>query len=126
MYKYLIAILAVICFSCEKENHNKTEFLLKNSCNYAIEVKSSAIVRYSDGYEEKHLTDIVQSGQLLSLRILDVTEDFAINDVFTNIEIYKGTIKSTYNVMDKNNWDNTSSSGEMDTFTITVDSTFFE
>lgn len=126
MIKYFIALMIVVCISCEKDNYKKTEFFLKNSCNYSIEVKSSALVRYSDGYKEENLTDIVQSGQLLSMRKIDVSDDFAIKDVFTKIEIYKGTTKSSYDIMNKDNWVKTLSSDDKDEFTITVDSTFFK
>ena len=125
MNKYFIALLLFICIGCEKDNYKKTEFFLKNSCNHSIEVKSSALVRYSDGYKEESLTDIVQYGQLLSMRKLDVSEDFTIKDVFTKIEIFKGTTKSTYDVMNKDNWVKTLTSDEKDEYTITVDSTFF-
>jgi hypothetical protein len=126
MNKYFIALLLFICIGCEKDNYKKTEFFLKNSCNYSIEVKSSALVRYSDGYKEESLTDIVQNGQLLSMRKLDVSEDFTIKDVFTKIEIYKGTTKSTYDVMNMDNWVKTLTSDDKDEYTITVDSTFFK
>lgn len=125
MNKYFIALILVICIGCEKDKYKTTEFFLKNSCNYSVEVKSSALVRYSDGYKEENLTDIVQSGQLLSMRKLDVSEDFTIKDVFTKIEIYKGTTKSTYDVMNKDNWVRTLTSEEKDEYMITVDSTFF-
>lgn len=126
MIKYFIALMVVVCTGCEKDNYKKTEFLLKNSCNHLIEVKSSALVRYSDSWKEENLTDIVQSGQTLSLRKIDVSDDFAIKDVFTKIEIYNGTNKSSYDIMNKDNWIKTLSSDDKDEFTITVDSTFFK
>jgi hypothetical protein len=126
MIKYFIALMIVVCIGCEKDNFKKTEFFLKNNCNHSIEVKSSALVRYSDGYKEESLTDIVQSGQLLSMRKIDVSDNFAIKDVFTKIEIYKGTTKSSYDIMNKDNWVKTLSSDDKDEFTITVDSTFFK
>ena len=119
-------IITGLFFSCEKDNYKKTGFFLKNNCNHSIEVKSSALVRYSDGYKEETLTDIVQSGQLLSMRRIDVSDNFAIKDVFTKIEIYKGTIKSSYDIMNKDNWVKTLSSDDKDEFTITVDSSFFK
>ena len=76
-------------------------------------------------FEEESLSDIVQSGQLLSIRRLDVTDNFAIKDVFTKIEIYKGTTKSSYDIMNKNNWVKTGSSDDKNEYTITVDPTFF-
>ena len=126
MIKYFIALMIVVCVGCEKDNYKKTEFFLKNSCYYSIEVKSSALVRYSDGYKEESLADIVQSGQLLSMRKIDVSDDFAIKNVFTGIEIYKGTTKSSYDIMNKDNWVKTLSSDDKNEFTITVDSTFFK
>lgn len=125
MKKYFFALIIVVCISCVKDNYKKTEFFLKNSCNHSIEVKSSALVRYSDGYKEENITDVVQRGQILSLRKIDVSDDFEINDVFTKIEIYNGTIKSSYDIMNKDNWIKTLSSDDTDEFTITVDSTFF-
>jgi hypothetical protein len=124
MLKYFIALMIVVCLGCQKDNYKKTEFFLKSSCNHSIEVKSSALVRYSDGYKEENLTDIVQSGQILSLRKIDVSDE--IKDVFTKIEIYKGTIKSTHDIMNKDNWIKTLSSDDKDEFTIMVDSTFFK
>ena len=118
--------MIVVCIGCEKDNYKKTEFFLKNSCNHSIEVKSSALVRYSDGYKEESLTDFVQSGQLLSMRKIDVSDNFAIKDVFSKIEIYRGTTKSSYDIMNRDNWVKTLSSDNKDEFTITVDSTFFK
>ena len=126
MIKYFVALMMVVCIGCETNSYKKTEFFLKNDCPYSIEVKTSALVRYSDGYKEESLSDIVQSGQLLSIRRLDVTDNFAIKDVFTKIEIYKGTTKSSYDIMNKDNWVKTLSSDDKDEFTITVDSTFFK
>lgn len=60
------------------------------------------------------------------MRKIDVSDGFAIKDVFTKIEIYKGTIKSSYDIMNKDNWAKTLSSDVKDEFTITVDSTFFK
>lgn len=125
MKKYFFALIIVVCISCVKDNYKKTAFFLKNSCNHSIEVKSSALVRYSDGYKEENITNVVQRGQILSLRKIDVSDDFEINDVFTKIEIYNGTIKSSYDIMNKDNWIKTLSSDDTDEFTITVDSTFF-
>ena len=118
MKKFVTLLLLIFCLSCEKEAYKTTEFLLRNDCDYIIEIKSSALVRYNDGYREETLTDIVQSGELLSMRKINVSENFSINDVFTKIEIYRGETKSAYDIMDKNNWVKTSSSKDKDEYTI--------
>ena len=126
MKKTLIGFLLIfVIFGCEKTEYKKTEFFLKNNCNYTIEVSSSALVRYSDGYKEESLKDIVTSGQLLSLRKLDVSDNFQIKNVFTKLEIYHGTIKSNKDVMNKSIWTKELTNGN-DEFILNVDSTDFK
>lgn len=125
MNKFLIVIVLLLCVSCGKDNYKKTEFFLQNNCEYAIEVKSSVIVRYKSEVVEQSLTDFIKSGQLFSMRNIAVSENFKINDVFNKFEIYKGSSKSTYDVMDKSNWFQTLSSETKDEYTLYVDSTYF-
>jgi hypothetical protein len=125
MIKYILASLLVFCISCNKDNYKKTEFFVHNTCDFSIEVKSSVTVRYSDGFREEHKTDIVQSNQILSMRQIDVAEKFTIRDVFKKMEIYNGTTKSTYDIMNRGNWVKTLSSEDKDEYTLTVDPNFF-
>lgn len=124
---FISAILLFVCTSCiEEKNYKMTEFFLKNACDQTIKVTSSALVRYYDGYEEVTLVDYVSRGEILSMRRLEVTDNFSMSDVFTNIEIQKGIELSTFDAMNRDNWVKTLTSDSKDGYTLTVDESFFK
>jgi hypothetical protein len=126
MRTFIIALFLIISIGCNKETYKTSEFFLKNSCDFPIEVKSTVLVRYSDGHKEESKTDMVQGGELLSMRKIDVSESFTMKSVFSKLEIYKETTKSTNDIMNKEYWVKTSSTDNKDEYTLTVDTTFFE
>jgi hypothetical protein len=125
MNKILFVIFFSVLFGCEEKETKMTDFTILNNCAFAIEVHSSALVMYNDGYKEESLIDVIQSGQLLSIRKLRVTENVSINAVFTALDIYKGSTKSTFNTMDKSKWSRTVNSQGLDEYRLIVDDTFF-
>lgn len=124
-FAVVLTLLLFICTSCVKENYKNTEFFLKNTCDQAIEVTSTALVRYSDGYYEVTLVDDVPSGQTLSMRKIQVAEDFHMSSVFTKIEIRKAGQLSPVDALNRDRWVKTLTSDEKDEYTLTVDESFF-
>lgn len=121
-----VTLLLAVCTSCFIDNDYKsTGFYLVNNCNQTIEVTSSAMVHYSFGLVENSLVDNVPSGATLWLRTINVVEDFSMSSVFTRIEIRKGNQLSTFDVMNRDNWEKTLTSDDKDEYTLFVDSTFF-
>ena len=60
------------------------------------------------------------------MRRLEVTDNFSMSDVFTNIEIQKGIELSTFDAMNRDNWVKTLTSDSKDGYTLTVDESFFK
>jgi len=119
----------MILNACHLDNKKFTEseFFIKNSCDHEIEIFSSAIVQYyEEGPKEEHRHFLIKAGELKFLRKLGVTDSFNITNVFTKLEIYKKHQKSNYPVMDKSKWKKTVNMPNPVTFTLIVDSTFFE
>ena len=121
-----IALALLLCTSCIKSDDYKlTEFLLTNHCDQAIEVTSSALVRYNEGWVEESLIDHVSPGETLLMRKLRVVRDFSMSSVFTKIEIRKGNAFSTVDALDRDRWVKTLSTEDKDEYTLTVDASFF-
>ena len=116
----------MINIGCEKKNYKKTEFFVKNNCEFTIEIRASALVRYSDGYKEESKVDIIRNGELFSMRVLKVSEDFKINSVFSKFAIYHDDIKSPLDVLNNNVWTLTSYSETKDEYTLFIENSFFE
>ena len=126
MKKLLFIILLVITnIGCGKD-YKRTEFFVKNNCEFTIEIRASALVRYSDGYKEESKIDIIRSGELFSMRILEVSEGFKINGVFSKFAIYHDDIKSLLDALNNDIWTLTSTSKTKDEYTLFVDNSFFE
>lgn len=123
----IVAALLFICTGCFKDKDYKTtEFFLKNNCDQTIEVTSSAWVRYfDDQFVEETLVDHVSSGETLSMRKMNLVEDFSMSTVFSKIEIRRGNQLSPVDALNRDNWVKTLTSDEKDEYTLYVDSTFF-
>lgn len=122
----IVLITFVVFFSlgfisCDDTEYNSTEFLVSNKCSYTIDLYTSAIVRSNSGSNEVTIHDVIATNQVLSLRTLSVSDKFDIDDVFTKIEIYNGTIKSDMNARTLDLWTLT----DANEYTLNVDTTFF-
>ena len=125
---FMSAILLIVCTGCFKdEDYKSTEFFLKNNCDQTIEVTSSAWVRYfDDQFVEETLVDYVSSGETLSMRKMNLVEDFSMNTVFSKIEIRMGNQLSPIDALNRDNWVKTLTSDSKDEYTLTVDESFFK
>lgn len=125
--KSFFGILLIVLFSsCENKVYHPSEFFLINECKFPIEVRSSALVRYSDGYQEESIRDLVLSGDTLSLRRIRATDSVNISDVFTKIEIYKESKLSKINIMDIKKWNRNKISEKKIEFTLKIKPNSFE
>lgn len=125
--KSFFGIIFILLFSsCENKIYHPSEFFLINKCDYPIEVRSSALVRYSDGYKEESIRDLVLSGDTLSLRRIRATDSVNISDVFTKLEIYKESKLWNIDIMDIKKWNRNKISEEKIEFTFEIKPNSFE
>ncbi|MBJ7880163.1 hypothetical protein [Gelidibacter salicanalis] len=125
--KIVFTIIFIITLSsCENKVYYPSEFFLINQCDYTIKVNSSALVRYSDGNREESISDLVLSGDTLSLRRIKVTDSVNITDVFTKIEIYKESKLSNVNIMNIEKWNRNKTSEKKLEFIFEVKPNSFE
>jgi hypothetical protein len=122
-----ISLLMLLFASCTFNNKTftRSEFLITNNTPQEIDVYSSAIVHYQSGPEERSLQDNVMPGEVQSLRLIDVSDSFDIEDVFTKLEIFQKGRKSLKPVMDKTTWKRIRTDNLV-IYTLEVDSTFFK
>ncbi len=117
---FLIAIIA----SCKKDYY-ETNFYVQNKCSVAIEVRMSAMIKYGHNYEEAFQRDIIDSNEIKLVREVEAVDDIKMKDVFTEFEIYKGSLKVKTDVMEINNWTKKIISENQIEYTYTVDNTNF-
>lgn len=127
MIKSRIFALALLLASCLPDNRKftKSEFLILNNSGGEILVRSSAIVHYQSGPEEENLDHRIGPRELRSLRIIDVSNSFDIDDVFTRLEISRHGDVSAVSIMDKTLWEKAVNARGLVTYTLNVDSAHF-
>lgn len=125
MKKIIIILILTVISSCNSKVYNPTEFFLINKSDASIDLYSSALVRYSEGYKEETLHDLIQSGDTLSMRRIDATDSVDIKDVFTKIEISSGSNLLKIDPMKKEYWKVSKDSNGKVKFILVLDNSSF-
>ena len=124
--KNIIAILiTTLIASCDSKVYNPTEFFLINNADTSIDVTASALVRYSEGYKEETIHDLIQSGDTVSMRKINATDSVDISDVFTKIEISSGSDVLKIDPMKKEYWKVSKDPSGNVKFTLVLDNSSF-
>jgi hypothetical protein len=129
--KIILASLTILAFAttgCEKKNYYYIDFNVKNNCTEQIKVDYSVRVCSSidNGCSPQDFSDLINVNQTMELYVKDnMSEDGNIEDVFYELDIFKGSKKSNFNFWNSEKLTETRYDDRIE-YALTVDSTFFE
>lgn len=119
--------LSISFFSCkEKNKFYNSDYLVKNETNSNIEIQSSAYSSNSSGSTLVNFNDLVGSSATFKLRSIKAKEDATIKGVFYDIRIFRNGLECTKDEMSNSNWIKERLEDDKFTYTLVVDSTFFQ
>lgn len=118
---------SVFLNSCRKENKfYNSDYLVKNETTSAINIQSSAYSSNSSGSVLVTFNDVVTPASTFKLRSIKAKEDATIKGVFNDIRIFRDGVECTKDEMNNSNWIKAGVDGDKFTYTLVVDSTYFQ
>ncbi len=115
-----------LCSCKEKNKFYNSDYLVKNETSSNIEIQSSAYSNNSSGSTVVNFNDVVGSLATFKLRNIKAKEDATIKGVFYDIRIFRNGLECTKDEMSNSNWVKARLEDDKFTYTLVVDSTFFQ
>ena len=123
-----LTILVFVMTGCEQKVYYDIDFIVKNNCEEQIRIDYSVRVCSSidNGCSPQDLSDLINVNQSIELCVKDnMSEDGNIEDVFYELDIYKGTEISNLSFWNSEKLTEAKYDDRIE-YVLTVDSTFFE
>ena len=83
----ITAVIGSGCFLSTPDT-DPTDFYIANNCDTVVVLKSSAVVRYSDGPKTEYREFTIAPKELFFLRSIGTTNSFGVNEVFKTFDVY--------------------------------------
>lgn len=121
---FIVFIFSSFFLSCVK--YINTEYIVSNTCSDTINTHVCGMT-YSSFYgeQEKCFDYAIAPLSKYTIRELEAKENVSVNDIFTEFEITKNNIKSSKDPYDISLWTKETTVDKI-TYTLKIDSTFFE
>ena len=123
-----LILLLFVMSGCEKKTYYDIDFIVQNNCEETIRVDYSIRICSSINNDctPQDFSDLINEFQNIELYVKDnMSEDGNIEDVFYELDIFKGTVKSNMNFWNTDKLVEKKYDGKIE-YILTVDSAFFQ